>query len=237
MLHRISRARSRGARVTHVTIVAAMAAMSTASIASAQVIRVPRDAGLPPRVWASASLAALSTESVVDGRSGSVWEFGNRSAAQYRGSLEFAVAQGITAGVVGTFARAPMRYRIFDPLVDPVGCTGCYATADISSLGALFRIGGGAGFHQVIEGSAGIVQYGNFKLRDGTPLPPGTDRDITGTIGYGAGYGFGRTFQLSLVQDFGITMHQKDALPEDAGRVTQQRTTRLSLRYGFGAKR
>ena len=220
-------------RVTRVTFALVALVTSVTSRSAAQVIRVPENAGLPPRVWVSGSLAALASQDVVDGRTSSVWQFGNRTAAQYRASIEVPFGTGFSAGVVGTFARAPLRY------IDgtPIGTGASYADVDISSLAALFRIGGGQGFHQVIEASAGIMQYDNFRRRDGSALPPGPDRDLMGTIGYGAGYGFGRSFQVSLVQDFGVSLHQKEALPEDAGRVTQQRTTRLTLRYGLGARR
>jgi hypothetical protein len=234
---RVLRSPQVAGRVTRVTFALAALVTSVTTESAAQIIRVPENAGFPPRVWVSGSLAALASQNVVDGRTSSIWEFGNRTAAQYRVSLELPVGPSFTAGVVGTFARAPLRYIDRDPLADPIGSGASYADADISSLAALFRIGGGQGFHQVIEASAGIMQYDNFRRRDGSALPPGPDRDLMGTIGYGAGYGFGRSFQVSLVQDFGVSLHQKEALPEDAGRVTQQRTTRLTLRYGFGGRR
>jgi hypothetical protein len=233
----VHRAHRRARTVTRVTFAVVALVALTTTAAAAQVIRVPANAGFPPRAWGSLSVASLNSENVVDGRTSSVWEFGNRTAAQYRASLEARIGTSLSAGIVGTFARAPFRYIDRNPLADPNGTGASYANVDISSLAALFRVGGGPGFHQVIEASAGIVQYSHFRRRDNSALPPGADRDLMGTIGYGVGYAFGPTFQLSLVQDFGISMHQKDALPEDAGRVTQQRTSRLSLRYGFGARR
>ena len=46
-----------------------------------------------------------------------------------------------------------------------------------------------------------------------------------------------RRAALTLVQEFGIVSHQRDFLPRDRNGITQQRATRLTVRYGSGARR
>src|SRR5688572_1760745 len=110
------------------------------------------------------------------------------------------------------------------------------ADGDILSLQALFHAGGGAGLHQVIEVSAGVIEFRNFRARDnGDALgPPDGDRDLTFGLGYGFGYGISSRAHIALVQDFGYTFHQRDGLPASSSRTTMNRSTRIGLRIGFG---
>jgi hypothetical protein len=115
----------------------------------------------------------------------------------------------------------------------PTPCDGCDGHIDVSSLVGLFRIGGGEGFHQVIEGQAGVTRYSKLRADDGTELAPDTDQDFTFALGYGVGYGLGPRFQISVVQDFGFNLHQKAGLTNNANTTIQNRVTRLTLRYGL----
>jgi hypothetical protein len=92
------------------------------------------------------------------------------------------------------------------------------------------------GLHQVIEVSAGVVEFRNFRPRDTDDSlgPPDGDRDFTFALGYGFGFGFSTRAQIALVQDFGYTFHQRDGLPASSSRTTMNRSTRIGLRIGFG---
>jgi hypothetical protein len=179
-------------------------------------------------LWASAGVGYYDPGSLADGRTNSDWLFSDGFA--WRGSLEYGLRGGSAIGIVGTFARLPLevRSRTDGPTRD--------ADGDILSLQALFHAGGGSGLHQVIEVSAGLVEFRNFRASDsGEQLgPPDGDRDFTFALGYGFGYGISSRAQVALVQDFGYTFHQREGLPASASRTTMNRSTRIGLRVGFG---
>jgi hypothetical protein len=209
-----------------------------AQSAEAQIIRVPKNTSGEPAFWGSAAIGLLQLQAIDDGRSQSRWDFG--SAVQYRASLEYAISRGNSVGVSGTFSRAPMTYRAFSvpvPLPGGGSCLDCDAKADVTSLAATFHAGGGLGFHQVIELSAGALMYRNFKTDDGEELPPERDTDFTFALGYGFGYTVNRTFQINLVQDAVLGVHQKEGLSGNARTTNQQYVTRLGVRFGGGSRR
>jgi hypothetical protein len=98
-------------------------------------------------------------------------------------------------------------------------------------------MGGGPGLHQVIELTAGVLQFRNLRIDGGGTLPPERDADLHGAVAYGIGYSPSRRVAITLVQEFGIVSHQRDFLPRDRNGITQQRATRLTVRYGSGARR
>ena len=196
------------------------------SAAAAQILQLPgqrRD-----MLWVSAGAGYYDPGSLADGRTNSDWVFSDGFA--WRGSLEYGLRGGTTIGILGTFARLPLevRSRTGGPTRD--------ADGDILSIQALFHAGGGTGLHQVIEVSAGLVEFRNFRARDSDDSlgPPDGDRDFTFALGYGFGYGISTRAQVALVQDFGYTFHQRDGLPASASRTTMNRSTRIGLRIGFG---
>lgn len=216
---------------------AASLALAAAPV-EAQIIRPPR--GGEPRLWVSFSPGLFQSQSVLDGRTNTAWDFSRSSALALRGSLELAMRGGATFGVVGSYINMPMQY--FSGLEGPGGpapeCQPCDAHAKVMSLGGLFHMGGGDGLHQVIEVSAGVTRYRDFTTDDGgRSLPPESDTDLSFVIGYGFGYSMSPRLRFALVQDYGVTVHQGEGLSNNAGTTSSQRVTRLGVRMGLGARR
>jgi hypothetical protein len=195
------------------------------SAAPAQILQLPGQRR--ELLWVSVGVGYYDPGSLADGRTDSDWLFSDGFA--WRGSLEYGLRGGTTIGLTGTFARLPLEVRSRSASLTRE------ADGDILSIQALFRAGGGAGFHQVIELSAGMLEFRNFRARDSDESlgPPDGDRDFTFALGYGFGYGISTRTQVALVQDFGYTFHQRDGLPASASRTTMNRSTRIGLRIGF----
>jgi hypothetical protein len=205
----------------------------TAPLADAQILPVPRRSTAPV-AWGSLSAGLLQFNNrIIDGRTESVWDFG--SALQYRGSVEMDVGNFGAVGLVAGLADAPLTY-ISDQVAECAG--GCDAHAKLWTIMAGFHMGGGTGFHQIINLSAGMLIYRDFTSDDGDiALPPGSpDKDISLTVGYGFGWGFGNRMQLMLVQDAAYSLHQRDGLSGRQNSSSTQYITRLGLRVGLGTK-
>ena len=217
---------------------AALVLLATvAPLADAQIFDVPRRSSLPV-VWASLSAGFLSYQAdVVDGRTESVWRFG--SALQYRGSAEFDVGNSGAVGMALGYADVPMTYFQLSPPGPQPDCPErCDAHGKIWTLMGTFHMGGGAGFHQIINLSAGATVYRDFRSDQlGSELgPTSPDKDISIAVGYGFGYGFGQRLQIMLVQDAAYTMHQRDGISGGQNASSQQFVTRLGLRAGLGSR-
>jgi hypothetical protein len=215
-------------------ILVVLLVIGTALPADAQVRRrVPR---VPePSLWGGLSVGLLNANDVSDGETESTWDFGRASTPQYRGSLEMAVGRNASVGASATYAHVPFIYR--SNLVLPGGedCSRCDAHLDVISLGASFHYGGGSGLHQVMEASAGALQFRNLKRDGGGRLAPVSGNiDPYFTFGYGFGYSFAPSMQVSVVQDFGLALHESKSLTSDQSNTLRQRTIRLNFRYGFG---
>ena len=214
------------------TVFTLVLVLAFASSVDAQVRRrVPRP--VEPSLWGSASAGLFNGNDVSDGETGSTWDFGQASTPQLRLAVEKAVSRTISIGAAGTYADVPFTYR------GPASvCSGCAAHMDVVSLGLSFHVGGSEGFHQVLEGSAGALQYRNLtRDDDGAKLPPADGNvDPYFTFGYGFGYGFGRTLQLSVVQDFGLALHERSGLSSEQSNTLRQRTIRFNVRYGVGRR-
>ncbi len=194
--------------------------------AGAQILQLPgkrRDV-----FWATAWAGYYDPGSIADGPTNTDWVFSD--GLGWRASLEYGIGGGSAIGLMGTFARMPLEVR------SRTGSESRDADGDILSLQALFHAGGGAGLHQVIEASAGIIEFRNFRAEDsGEKLgPPDGDRDFTFSLGYGFGFGISSRTHIALVQDFGYTFHQREGLPASASRTTMNRSTRIGVRFGFG---
>jgi hypothetical protein len=194
--------------------------------AAAQILQLPskrRDV-----VWATAWAGYYDPGSFADGRTSTDWLFSD--GLGWRASLEYGIGGGSAIGIMGTYARLPLEVR------SRTGAFSRDADGDILSLQALFHGGGGLGLHQVIELSAGVIEFRNFRAKDNgeTLGPPEGDRDLTFALGYGFGFGISARAHIALVQDFGYTFHQRDGLPASASRTTMNRSTRIGLRVGFG---
>jgi hypothetical protein len=217
----------------HRPLAVLIAMLLAAPLADAQVLPVPRRSSVPV-AWGSLSAGLLQfNDAVVDGRTESVWDFG--SALQYRGSLEMDVGNYGAAGIVIGLADAPLTYY-GDQVPECAG--GCDAHAKIWSITAGLHVGGGTGFHQIIDLSAGTLIYRDFVSDNGdASLPPESpDKDITLAVGYGFGWGFNERLQLMLVQDAAYSLHQRDGLSGRQRSSSTQYITRLGLRVGLGSK-
>lgn len=200
-----------------------------ADVAAAQIIRpVRRD---NPIAWTSLGIGFLQQQGVCDPATSACWDFG--SGLQWRATLEMPVGSAATLGLAGTMAKLPMIYR--GSVVGTRTCGACDADGNVSQLLANFRIGGGSGFHQVIDLSAGYTFFHNFRATDGSPL--GSEKaikDFTFALGYGFGYNFTSRAQLIIVQDLGLLIHERQS--GNVENIVQQRVTRIGGRFALGSR-
>lgn len=209
-------------------------ALLTAAPAAAQVIRFPTRQD--PSAWASLSAGVLQFQEVVDdGTTETAWNF--ETTAQLRASLERSRGGGTSYGVVGTYARPSLCYT---QAVGGGGLVNTNATATVSSVSAVFRAGGGAGLHQVIEVSGGARYYSGFDASGASQgagrLRPDGDWDPIASLGFGFGYPLGQRAAVTLVQDAEFVFHQRDegATSGFNGGIHRSYVTRLGARFGFG---
>jgi hypothetical protein len=202
--------------------------------------RVPRIQLAEPATWVSAGVGFFTGIGVNDGGTESTWDFGSSTNFQYRASLERTIGDRSSIGLIGTYVRVPFIYSssAIVPPDDGDICSSCEAHLDMMTLSAGFHIGGGPGFHQVIEGTAGVVRYANLKRdTDGASLSPTAgNMDPIFSFGYGFGYGFGQNTQINLVQDLGIALHEKTGLANGVRNTNSVRTLRFTARFGFGTR-
>jgi len=230
---------ARGNAVPHsrslTSVVLALSIISAAPL-GAQIIKVGRTSS--PFGWISASAGIIQPRNISDGTTGSVWDLS--TAFQYRGSIEMALQNQGAIGVSASWADVPLRY--YDYSGDFPTCSeasnGCDAHVKVWSALAEFRMGGGQGFHQIIEIGAGVLGYQDFTADDdGTRLGQSrVDLDFALGVSYGFGYSLSPRFQIGLVQDYTATMHQKENLSGNVDTFTEHYTTRLMLRYGLGSR-
>ena len=200
--------------------------------------RIPGIRTAEPATWLSAGIGFFTGNGVNDGASQSTWDFGSSTNFQYRASLERAIGNQSSFGLVGTYVRVPFNY-FSTAVVPPSGtCTPCEAHLDMWTLAATFHAGGGVGFHQVIEGNAGMAWYRNLtRDSDGATLPPsGGNLDPIFSFGYGFGYGLTPNTQINLVQDYGIALHEKKGLANGVSNTNTVRALRFTARFGFGSR-
>jgi hypothetical protein len=208
--------------------------IAAASPADAQIRRrVP--AATEPGIWTSLSAGIYGGNGISDGSTESTWDFGAGTTWQYRAAVEKAIERQIAVGLVGTYVKVPFTY-ISNPGAN--SCLRCDAHLDLVSLGVSFHAGGGQGLHQVLEASAGALQYRNLRRDDdGTALAPlDGNVDPFFTFGYGFGYSFNPTMEVSVVQDYGLALHERKGLDTGQSNTLTQRSTRLNFRFGFGAR-
>jgi hypothetical protein len=186
-----------------------------------------------PAYWGSLGVGLYGANEIADGKTNSRWDFGEGTDWQFRAAVEQALQNQFSLGGVLTYVDLPLVYT------GPQCQGGCNAHLDLTSLGASFHAGGGTGLHQVLEVSAGAVMYRNIRRDDnGVKLEPtGGNVDPFFTFGYGFGYTFNPTMQVSIVQDYGLALHERTAGQSNSSSNTlTQRVTRLNFRMGFGSK-
>lgn len=199
--------------------------LTMTGIVDAQILDRPRSS--EPRMWISGSIGLFDLGDIDDGTAAARWRFS--SAAQFRGTVEYALGRGNSIGLSAAYARVPLTLL-------PFGGGREDATGTVATLALTFHGGGGVGLHQVFEASIGAMQFSDFTSdEDGRRVEPlDADLDVTFMVGAGFGYTLSSSAQVTLVQDFGIVLHQGTSLPNDASTTAYHRTTRLGLRYGFG---
>jgi hypothetical protein len=211
-------------RITRLTL--ALLTLVVAADARAQIIGAPRRPD--PANWASGGVGLWQAQTIDDYATESAWNFG--TVTQWRAAFEHTLRNGGTVGLAGAISRPSLSYE-----GEVGGCQSCDARANVWQVLALFRIGGGSGFHQVIELHAGATAFSNFRAADDDRrlAPTGTVIDPTFSIGYGFAYGFGRGSQLVLVQDLGAILHRRQNAPSGANTLRQYQLTRIGLRVAI----
>ncbi len=199
-------------------------------------VRLPTTRAAEPATWISISGGLFNANGVSDSQTASTWDFGQASNFQGRAAVERTILQNqMSVGLAATYLGAPFTYIGKEGVNS---CARCAAHLDLLSLGVSFHVGGGAGLHQVLEGSAGIAQYRNLRRdSDGLSLAPlSGNTDPYFTFGYGFGYAFSNRMHASVVQDFGIVLHERKGLSSELSNTLRQRTIRLNFRYGTGRR-
>lgn len=217
--------------------ISAMMAAASAATANAQYSGFPSNT--EPAVWLSGGIGAFNSQAVHDGGTQSTWDFGQKTSWQYRATIEKAIQNQSSIGIVATYVKLPFTY--FGPGAAPAGITGatcsqCAAHLEMVSLAGQFHAGGGVGFHQVLEIAIGATAYRNLKRdSDGAALAPtGGNIDGSFALGYGFGYGLSSNSEVTLTQDYGLVLHENSGLPSGTSNTNTVRAIRMSFRYGFG---
>ncbi|MEO8576841.1 MAG: hypothetical protein ABI556_09085, partial [Gemmatimonadales bacterium] len=194
-------------------VFAAVMLMTLATSAGGQVRR--RVPAVPePGAWLSVGIGLFNGNDVSDGNTESTWDFGRASNPQYRASLEKAVNRTTSFGATASYVHLPFTYIGSGA---SASCSRCAAHMDMIAAAGSFHVGGGTGLHQVLEASAGAVQYRNLRRdSDKSSLAPSKGNiDPYFTFGYGFGYAFDAITQVSVVQDFGLALHERDGLTSE----------------------
>lgn len=195
----------------------------------AQILKIPPRSG-EPGSFVSFAIGLRQQQSVSDGSTRSTWDFGQ--GVEYRASLENHMRNGTSVGIAYGQSDMPLRYSTTLSSVD--------ARARVRTL--MLALHGGAlrGFHQVFDLGIGVTRYGGFRrASDNAAISgaPAKDDDLTLAIGYGFGYAFSARSALTIVQEYGLIVHQTDGLSGNTSRSSQAYTTRVGLRLGFGSRR
>lgn len=219
--------------------ISALMAAASAATANAQYSGLPSNT--EPAYWVSGGIGAFNGQGVQDGGTRSTWDFGQKTSWQYRATIEKAIQNQSTIGIVATMVNVPFTY--FGQAVTPTGatgasCTQCAAHLDMLSLAGQFHAGGGVGFHQVLEIAIGATKYQNLKRdSDGAALAPsGGNVDGSLSLGYGFGYGLSSNSEVTLTQDYGLVLHENTGLQSGTSNTNTVRSIRMSFRMGFGSR-
>jgi hypothetical protein len=203
--------------------------------AGAQIIRGGRFGLRDPQTWVSATFGWQEGWTVVDGSTGSRWDLGDTQ--QYGGSIEHAVAGGVTVGVRAVTSMPDVRFEERTPSV--LGGNGANvfpAEARVTQALGVVHVTTGRQLRSVFELGLGSTIYSAFRHQTtGETLgATRTDTDFAFSFTYGIGYSFSRNVHVDVVQDLGTSLHQKTGLEAGEDRSARIRSTRLVARYGFG---
>lgn len=214
-----------------------------AATLEAQMPRRPSAYSNNPGFWLTAGVSGFRANTVNDGVSSSIWDFGNSTNLAYRGSIEKGGNNGSSFGLAGSWSHVPFLYA--STLTTPgagggVQCASstqsCDAHLDLMTLVATFHSGGGMGFHQVLELNGGVVAYRNLKRdSDGAKLTPtGGNIDPLFALGYGFGYGLSDRTNIDILSDYSFAIHERKSLSNGTSNTNSMPGLRVSLRMGFG---
>lgn len=198
---------------------------------AAQIVRpgsIPQRIARTPTTWTSLGVGFMQLPVIADYTTATSWDFGTIIA--WRASIEQAVGRSTMAGLTGMISRSGLAQY------DGARCGPCEADGNVFQILGLVRTGGGGQFHQVIELQAGVTGFSNFRERgsSGSLPPAGTVWDPTASLGYGIGFTINPTFQVNVVQDYGIMLHRRGGnAPANADRTHQWLVTRLTARVGL----
>lgn len=192
-----------------------------------------------PSMWVSAGVAAFSADGVNDGSTGTAWDFAGTNV-QYRASLEKMIQNQTSVGITVGYIDMPFTYYGSPTAVGAANsCAQCDAHMKMYSAAISIHVGGGLGFHQVLEGTAGVNHYRNFtRDADGAALIPlEGNTDPAFTFGYGFGFNFSNSQEVFIIQDYGLALHERKGLANSESNTLTMRTTRIGYRMGFGSRR
>lgn len=192
--------------------------------AEAQIVRRPVARRIPN--WAGVSVGITQGFTILDGSTGSTWDFG--SGLEYAARFEHPTGSGAFAvGLQGSFAHLPLAYSSSTFSGD--------AKADVTQLMALLRYGGGYGFHPVYELSGGVIGFSDFRST-GTPqmdISTSVDYDPKFSLGYGFGFGLSPSTSLEVVQEIGTVLHQRTGLSASQSNYPRIYVTRIGGKIAF----
>lgn len=190
-----------------------------------------------PSLWGAIGVAAFAADGINDGSTGSSWDFSGTNV-QYRASLEKSVMNQTSVGVTVGYIDMPFTYYGGSLGSGANSCSQCDAHMKLYSAALSLHVGGGLGFHQVLEATAGVNHYRDFKRdADGGALAPlEGNTDPTFSFGYGFGFNFSKSQEVFAIQDYGLALHERNGLQNSQSNTLTIRTTRIGYRMGFGAR-
>jgi hypothetical protein len=210
--------------IDRITLSLAGVSLVLATQSSAQIIRRPVARRTPN--WVGVSVGITQGFTVLDGSTGSTWDFG--SGLEYAARIEHPTGSGqLAVGLQASFARLPIGYSSSTFSGD--------AKADVTQLVGLVQYGGGYGFHPVYELSAGVIGFSDFRSTGAQPtkLSTSTDYDAKFSLGYGFGFGLSPTTSLDVVQELGTILHQRTGLSASQSNYPRIYVTRIGGKIAF----
>jgi len=200
----------------------------------AQIIRGGRFGLRDPQTWVSATFGWQEGWTVIDGSTASRWDIGDTQ--QYGGSIEHAVATGVTVGVRATTSMPEVRYEQFNSPILGGSASVSPAEGRVTQALGVVHVTSGRQLRSVFELGLGTTIYSpmRFQSTGQTISASRTDTDFAFAFTYGLGYSFSRNVHVDVVQDLATTVHQKTGLEAGEDRSARIRSTRIVARYGLG---
>ena len=199
--------------------------------ASAQIGRPRVVYGADPGYWVGLSYGYVSGTTIADNATATTWQFGYTS--QIRATLEKTVQSGFTIGASAGFATAPLTYT--DNSFSSACAGSCAANANVAQYMAFVRGGSGVGFHGMYSLEAGATEFSKFRTRDGNAslAPANAKYDVSFGLGAGFGYGFSRTSEAYIGQQWDLLLHPQGSAAGTNANAPRITTFRGGFRVGF----